>query len=251
MHGAHRALEAARKQAGGGGVGRLDFRRAGRDDARPPELERKQWQQQELETMKRTRRLERTLTLSLLAAVYSQTSQENLAERTYRQILSRNPSAEDALVSLGRLLMRTGRGDEGTQLLNRGAQARQRTTKAADQRLAIKTALFQANESAKQKHFAEALAKVDQVLGMDARNSDALALKARLLLGQNNAAGALDSIQQAIQVNPFFGGHYYLLGLIQARHGNRQAALAAFQKALLFDPSSEDAAARVREFAVR
>src|SRR5207245_2924435 len=124
---------------------------------------------------------------------------------------------------------------------------REQASREADKRLAAKTALLQANDMAKQKRFDDALTKVEQVLQLDGSNSDALALKARLLLEQNKLPGAVDSIQKAIIANPFFGAHYYLLGLIQVRQGNRKAALEAFREALVLDPQSRDAAIRIAE----
>jgi tetratricopeptide (TPR) repeat protein len=185
--------------------------------------------------------------LSLAGIVYSQMEKYDLAEHAYREMLKLKPSAEDALVSLGRLLIRTGRTDEGSKLLRRGTQAREQGSRDADKRLAVKTVLLQANEVAKLRKFDDALTKVEQVLQLDGVNSDALALKARVLLEQNNLPVAIDSIQKAIKSNPFFGPHYYLLGLIQVRQGNRSGALKAFQKTLVLDPQSRDAAIRIAE----
>jgi FimV-like protein len=84
---------------------------------------------------------------------------------------------------------------------------------------------------------AEALARADSALKTEPENVDALVLRGNALSGLNSFEDALDSIEQAIKLDPGRGTTYTDLGFVELAQGRRDQAQAAFLKAVQLAPT--------------
>ncbi len=86
----------------------------------------------------------------------------------------------------------------------------------------------------------DAKARAEKALAIDARNADALVLRANALAGLKDLDGALEEIQEALSIDPSASRHSNL-GAILAARGNSAEAEAAFRQAIVIDPGSVQA----------
>ncbi|MBM3778670.1 MAG: tetratricopeptide repeat protein [Acidimicrobiia bacterium] len=85
---------------------------------------------------------------------------------------------------------------------------------------------------------AEAHGRLDAVLARDARNSEALQVKARILLAERRLDPALDAARTAAEADSSSSPAQHLLGSVLAARGEREAAIAAFSEAARLNPQA-------------
>lgn len=80
----------------------------------------------------------------------------------------------------------------------------------------------------------DALARADKAIALDARNPDALVLRAHALAGLTDLDGAVEQIRQAIALDPA-ASRQMNLGVLQLAKGRREEAEGAFRLAVAAD----------------
>lgn len=85
--------------------------------------------------------------------------------------------------------------------------------------------------------FEDALARADRALALSPANADAHILRANALAGSRKLEDAIEEFEQTVGHLGEYGPAYTALGTLQFRGGNRQAAEAAYRKAVELDPA--------------
>ena len=79
---------------------------------------------------------------------------------------------------------------------------------------------------------------IDEVLGRESKNPEALLLKGRFLLADKKTDEALTKIQAAIDADPKFAAGHYLLGTVYASRQQNDQAIDAFKRVLEINPGA-------------
>ena len=95
--------------------------------------------------------------------------------------------------------------------------------------------------------FEEAKSRAGKALATNARNADALVLRANALAGLTDLDGALQQLQQALQLDPRSSTQSNL-GAIQQAKGDLVEAEASFRQAVATDPKSASARIALGQF---
>ena len=98
------------------------------------------------------------------------------------------------------------------------------------------------------RRFDDAKTRVQKVLAREPQNVEALTLYGNALAGTQDLAGAVEQIEQAIQLDPNRGLTYTNLATFKLAQGDRDQARAAFEKAVQLDPTSVPAKVALANF---
>ncbi len=98
------------------------------------------------------------------------------------------------------------------------------------------------------RRFEDAKSRAEKALALDRNNTDAHILRANALAGLNDVEGAIQQLEDAIQMRPDHGDSYASLGLMQMARGDKDQAEAAFKMALGRDPRSVKARLALANF---
>lgn len=190
----------------------------------------------------------------------------DLAEAGYREVLEQDPEDRDALFNLGRVLRRSGRGEEALQVYRRvlalhpgsaEAQLRVGETLSAlgrpQEALQVLEAVLASNPDYAPAHNSLGMAlreagRLDEALAACQR---AVALDPGLMLAHYNAgnflrekgflAEAAAAYRTAISIEPGLAEAHNNLGSVLKDQGNADEALACYQQALMLKPDFAEA----------
>jgi tetratricopeptide (TPR) repeat protein len=96
--------------------------------------------------------------------------------------------------------------------------------------------------------FDDAKARAEALLQKDARDVDAILLRANAMAALRDPAGAVAQIEEAMKIRPDSSQAYVNLGAVRMGTGDAKQAEAAFRQAIALDPSSVDAKLALANF---
>ena len=96
--------------------------------------------------------------------------------------------------------------------------------------------------------FDDARARAEALLQKDARDVDAILLRANAMAALRDPAGAMAQIEDALKIRPDSSQVYVNLGAVRMRSGEATQAEAAFRQAIALEPSSVDAKLALANF---
>ena len=156
----------------------------------------------------------------------------------FRNAVKKDPMFAPARVKLAEAYLRQG---NGAGALAESVRAADLLPKDADAQVRAGSLLLMAGRAE------DAKARADKALAVDAKNVNALVLRANALAGLKDLDGALEQMQQALQIEPR-SSIQTNLGAIQAVRGNLPEAEAAFRQAVATDPKSVPARLALGQF---
>jgi putative PEP-CTERM system TPR-repeat lipoprotein len=162
-----------------------------------------------------------------LAAFYAATGRALDAEPYLKRLAETGPAA--ARMELADYYVRLRRYDEAAAIFEHFT---------GDEQLAASATTRLAGIAFARGRLADAHRLVDQVLTKNARNSEALLTKGRLLLAENRRDEAEQRLAAAVEADPRSTTAQYLLGTIYANRGDITRASTAFAEVLKLNPGA-------------
>lgn len=155
-----------------------------------------------------------------------------------RNAVQKDPMLAPARLRLAEAYLRQG---NGAGALSESIRAADLLPRDADAQLRAGTLLLVAGKPE------DAKARADKALAINGKNVDALVLRANALAGLTDLDGALQQMQQALQIDPR-SSLQTNLGAIQAARGDLSGAETAFRQAIATDQKSVSARLALGQF---
>ncbi|HVY59093.1 MAG TPA: tetratricopeptide repeat protein [Xanthobacteraceae bacterium] len=154
------------------------------------------------------------------------------AEKSYRQVLARDPRNFDGLHLLGVLKLQSGDPAEALRLIGRALQVNARSADALSNYAAVLAAL---------DRWTEALASYEKALAIDPHHLDALYNRGHALQQAGRLADAISCYDKVLARQPGHANALNNRGVALYRSGRPDEALASFDRALALAPNFADA----------
>lgn len=167
-----------------------------------------------------------------LGMVFEKEGESGKAAAMYEKAFMINPNLTEPMDRIEELNRHSGR-PEGTLKVLERARARYADNFTVLEKVA---ALL-----SDRKQFNDLLTVADQMVKIDAQNSNGYIFRAEAYLGQNNLEKSFSDLQQVIVNDPGNINAHNVLGQYYLKKGDRQKAKEEYQQVLILDPQNQPA----------
>lgn len=176
-----------------------------------------------------------------LGLVYMKMNRDQDAIGRWRVALELNPESAGAHATLGRLLVKAGRREEGETHLERFKEITARKESERKSKTYAEDLLRQGRDLAWRNKLREAVTKFDGVLKIDPDSAAAHAMLCKIYLSMNDVSRARQHIGQTLRLESFNSEYRYLFGLVLKEQKNYEQAIAEIKQAVILNPDFTDA----------